>query len=193
MLPLDPFAAPAAEPRQLQRLWAFLKRPLAFRQAQAAPESAPFESMAAALRQALRRACRSKASASRWRRLIIFEAWLRRHGPAALETIPLGQLYRVDQQLQGLAAGEPALQGLVTLIESVLARRMARVDEVQAPLSAMEFSSQVDISEIDADEALREFGWLEPELTAHGASAGTPQRQRTTTEDDHPITLPPLP
>jgi hypothetical protein len=171
----DPSLHAAGDPGRLRRLWAFLHRPIgpgAARRQPAAAAEPSHMAMCEALRQALQRAGSSRAARRRWRRLDAFEAWLRRHGDAAMEKLPSGYLHRVNLQLQGLAAGNALLQALSARIEAILGRRMAAADTDQAPLSALEFSSLVEVDEIDGDEALREFAVLWAGDENHGASPG---------------------
>jgi hypothetical protein len=183
------------EPGRLGRLWALLRRPLgrqASKSMSAGGLDPTFEPTCEALRQALKRAGGSRASRRRWRRLDIFETWLRRHGAEALDRLPSGYLHRVNLQLQGLIAGNALLQALSARIETTVARRMAAADADRAPLSAMEFSSLVEVAEVDGDEALLEFAKLWADEASGDEDPGTTRTQprRLDPDADHPITRP---
>ena len=108
-----------------------------------------------------------------------------------MDRLPSGYLHRVNLQLQGLIAGNALLQALSARIETTVARRMAAAEADGAPLSAMEFSSLVEVKEVDADEALREFAMLwSGEDGSEPPGTTRTQPRRPDPDADHPITRP---
>jgi hypothetical protein len=147
------------KPSMLCRAWAMLQDRLGGRRSQqaAALENDP---QLVAMRQALRFALdRQPTSRSTLRHLVIFEKTLRRHGAGAFDKLPSSFLYRVNQQLGGMT-DDAALRDLAGAIDRTLARRMDQAEKEFAFVSSLEFSTQVEVEEVDGDDALREFAML---------------------------------
>lgn len=165
----------------LGRVWALLQTRIG-RRRQPAASRQDSDPQHAAMRRALRRALdQHPSSRGMLRHLSIFEKTLRRHGSAAFDKLPSSFLYRVNQQLAGIAADD-TLRGLGAEIDRTLAHRMDKAEKEFAFVSSLEFSTQVDVEEIDGEDALREFAML----WRKSGEQDEPQKA-----DDWPITRPP--